>query len=198
MSRIQLRQGSPTDFPALATVDGRAPNDWVLVIGRQGNAAEQDVSFRWERTKPPGSERAMLGVGEAIEELETEWKRSEKLVIAEADGRPAGYLMLGVNWNRTAEITLIIVDRAQRGCGIGKRFVREAEAFARERGLRALQWEVQNDNRTAIEFAAAQGFRIAGFHDALYRNDDLERQRERDFRGIALYLTKAVPAADEH
>ena len=94
------------------------------------------------------------------------------------------------NWNRTAEIALIIVDRAHRGRGIGGRFVAEAESFARERSLRAVQWEVQNDNRRAIEFALARGFRIAGFHDALYRNDDLDRQRAPDFRGIALYLTK--------
>jgi ribosomal protein S18 acetylase RimI-like enzyme len=191
MSEPRLREGSPDDFPALAPIDGSASNDWVLIIERSGDATEQDVSFRWEQTKQVDSYRR-LAVANAIEELEVEWKRSARLVIAEIEGRPAGFLMLGVNWNRTAECTLIIVDRAHRGRGIGSRFVAEAETFARERDLRALQWEVQNDNRRAIEFALAHGFRIAGFHDALYRNDDLERQRAPDFRGIALYLTKAV------
>jgi ribosomal protein S18 acetylase RimI-like enzyme len=192
MSELRIREGSPAEFKALAEIDGSAPNDWVLVIDRSGDGAEQDVSYRWQRTKPEGSVRSMLGVRDALEELESEWKRSDKLVVADIDGRPAGFLMLGTNWNQTAEITLIIVDRPQRGRGIGARFVTEAESYAGTHGLRALQWEVQNDNRSAIEFALSQGFRIAGFHDALYRNDDLERQRSPDFRGIALYLTKAL------
>jgi ribosomal protein S18 acetylase RimI-like enzyme len=194
MSEPRFREGSPDDLPALAPIDGSAPNDWVLIIERSGDQTGYDVSFRWERTKPEGSVRSMLGIAEALDELKSEWKRSEKLLIADIDGRPAGFLMLGVNWNQTAEITLIIVDRAHRGRGIGRRFVAEAESFAHERDLRAVQWEVQNDNRRAIEFAFANGFRIAGFHDALYRNDDLERQRAPDFRGIALYLTKPVDA----
>lgn len=186
---LTLRDGSPADFPALAKLDGSAANDWVLVIERAGDLVEQDVCLRWKRTKPEGSVRDS-NVDE--QELANEWKRSEKLSIAEVDGRVAGHVMLGVNWNRTGEMAMIIVDRAYRGRGIGGRFVEKADAFARERGLRALQWEVQTDNRNAIEFALAHGFRIAGFHDGLYRNDDLERQREPDFRGIALYLTKAI------
>jgi ribosomal protein S18 acetylase RimI-like enzyme len=184
-----LRDGSRANFPTLAKIDGSAPNDWVLTIERSGGAGEHDVSFRWERAKPEGSVRDS-NIDE--EELAKEWKRSEKLIIAESDGQIAGYAMLGTNWNATAEIAMIIVDRAYRRRGIGGRFVDAAGAFARERGLRAVQWEVQNDNRTAIEFALTHGFRIAGFHDALYRNDDLERQREADFRGIAIYLTKAI------
>jgi ribosomal protein S18 acetylase RimI-like enzyme len=84
------------------------------------------------------------------------------------------------------------VDAAHRRRGLGRAFVVEAERYARERGLRALQWEAQTDNRNAIEFALANGFRIAGFHDALYRNDDLPRKEAQHFRGIALFLTKPI------
>lgn len=184
-----LREGSPADFPALARIDGSFPNDYVLAIDRRGVGAEGTVELRWRRMKAAGSTRR---TEEPLEELETEWRRRDRLVVAEVEGAPAGYLMLGTNWNQTAELTLIIVDAAQRRRGIGRCFVQEAEAYAGERSLRALQWEVQNDNRTAIEFALAHGFRIAGFHDTLYRNDDVSRQDAPDFRGIALFLTKAL------
>ncbi len=189
MPGFTLREGSPADFPALARLDGSFPNEWVLIIERSGPAAEHDISLRWRQTKPPGSVRNP-NVDEG--EIAGEWQRADKLLVAQVEGTPAGYLMLGTNWNRTAEIALIIVDATYRRRGIGRRFLEEAEAYARQRGLRALQWEVQTDNRNAIEFALAHGFRIAGFHDALYRNDDLARQTEADFRGIALYLTKPV------
>jgi len=188
---FRLREGSERDFPALARVDGSFPNDWVLYIDRRGGAAEQTIELRWRRVKAAGSVRRESTAGQ-LEELQMEWRRSDRLVVAEAGDAVVGYLMLGTSWNRTAELALIIVDAAYRGRGIGRAFVEEAECYGRERGLRALQWEVQNDNRNAIEFAIAQGFRIAGFHDALYRNDDLSRQEAADFRGIALFLTKGL------
>lgn len=188
---ISLREGSPKDFPDLALVDGSIQNDWVLRIARQGGPTELDFQLRWQQVKPAGNRRR-IDTAESLDELNTEWERSDRIVIAEAGGGIAGCLMLGANWNKTAELKLVIVDRSRRRRGIGRRFVELAEAYARERGLRALQWEAQNDNRNAIEFALAQGFRIAGFHDALYRNDDLDRQETADFLGIAVYLTKPV------
>ncbi len=188
---ISLRDGSPKDFAALSRIDGSFPNDWVLHIARTGEPAELDVQLRWRQVKQADSRRR-IDIPESLDELNTEWKRSERLLIAEVDGDVAGCLMLGRNWNKTAELTLVIVDRAQRRKGIGQRFIEQAEAYARERGLRAVQWEAQNDNRTAVEFALARGFRLAGFHDALYNNDDLGQQEAADFRGIALYLTKPI------
>lgn len=188
---FQVREGSPEDFPALARIDGSVSTGWVLYIERSGGHAEQTLGFTWRQVKPAGSKRR-IDTTESLSELETEWKRSGRLLIAEVNGVAAGFLMLGENWNKTAELTLIIVDSASRRRGIGRRFVQEAEAYAKERKLRALQWEVQNDNRDAIEFALSQGFHIAGFSDAFYRNDDLARQAAPDFRGIALFLTKTL------
>ena len=186
---FRLRAGSSEDLPALTKVDGSFSNEWVLHLERRGGPIEQTIELRWRQVKAAGSRRA----GEMdMDELTSELGGSKRLVIAEANGRIAGYLMLGTNWNHTAELCLIIVDAAYRRRGLGQRFVQEAEAYARERGLRALQWETQTDNRNAIEFAVSQGFRIAGLHDALYRNRDLERQSEPDFRGLALFLTKEL------
>lgn len=191
---FRLWDGSESDLPLLMKVDGGFSTEWVLFLQRRGRPDEQTIELRWRRAKPAGSRRGAFTAdaqGE-LEELRTELRRSDRLLIAEADGRIVGYLMLGSNWNRTAEITLIIIDAAYRGRGLGSRFVREAEAFARERGLRAIQWEAQNDNRNALEFALAQGFRIAGFHDALYHNRGYERQAADEFRGLAVFLTKEL------
>ncbi len=189
---ISLREGSSQDFPVLAQIDGSMANDWVLYIERIGGPDELDFRLRWQRTKEAGSvRRPQIDA----EELQTEWKRSDRLIVAELNDRPVGYVMLGENWNRTAEVTLIGVDRSHRRRGIGQQLIREAETYAHERRLRAVQWELQNDNRDAIDFALAQGFRIAGFHEALYRNDDLGRQEAANFMGIAVYLTKPVTVA---
>ncbi len=188
---FRIREGSPGDFPALSRIDGSASTEWVLHVDRSGEPDEQTIELKWRQVKPAGSERR-IDTAESLDELHIEWKRSDRLVIAEVDGGVAGCLMLGENWNKTAELTLILVDASHRRQGIGERFVQEAEGYARDRGLRALQWETQNDNRDAIEFALAQGFRIAGFHDALYRNDDLDQQEAMDFRGIAVFLTKPL------
>jgi ribosomal protein S18 acetylase RimI-like enzyme len=187
---FRLREASTEDFPALARIDASVSTEWVLHIERRGEQLEQTVELTWRLAKPEGSQRS-IGIEGTVEELETEWKRSDRLIVAEMNGVAAGYLMLGENWNKTAELTLIIVDKESRRRGIG-RFVQDAEAYARERRLRGLQWEAQNDNRDAIQFALSQGFRVAGYHDAVYRNDDLARQTAPDFRGIALFLTKTL------
>ena len=188
---FQLREGSPEDFPALSRIDGSISTEWVLYVSRSGAPDEQTIGLEWRQVKPAGSNRR-IDTAESLDELHTEWKRSDRLLIAAVDGDIAGCLMLGTNWNKTAELTLILVDAAHRRQGIGQGFVEEAEAYARDRGFRALQWETQNDNRDAIEFGLAQGFRIAGFHDAFYHNDDLDQQEATDFRGIAVFLTKPI------
>jgi ribosomal protein S18 acetylase RimI-like enzyme len=186
---FRLREGSSRDLPALAALDSSFSNEWVLYLERRGGPAEQTITLRWRRLRPAGSRRRFPL---DHEHLTTQLQRSERLTIAETEGRIAGYLMLGVNWNRTTELVDIIVDTAYRRQGLGHRFLQEAEAFARQHSLRALQWEAQTDNRDAIEFAISQGFRIAGFHDALYENRGHERQDTPDSRGLALFLLHAL------
>ncbi len=186
---FDIRDGTPGDLPALVALDSSFSNEWVLVLERRADAVEQTIELRWRKVKRAGSTRDFAS---DVESLAGETGRAARFLVAEVDGRVAGYLTLREQWNRTAEIDAIIVDAAHRGRGIGRRFVEEAEAFAGERGLRAVQWEAQTDNRAAIEFAAARGFRLAGLHDAFYRNDDLARQTEPDFRGIAIFMTKPV------
>ena len=191
---FRLRDGSPDDLPALAALDSSFDNEWVLIVERARDAIEQTVELRWRKVKDDGTTRSF---GTDATRPADDAQRADRFVVAEVDGRVAGFVTLREQWNRTAEIDAVIVDAAYRGRGIGRALVGEAESFAHERGLRAVQWEAQTDNRHAIEFAVAHGFRIAGFHDAFYRNDDLERQTEPDFLGIAVFMTKSVlPTAD--
>ena len=195
MTAFALRNGTADDLPALARVDGSFESDWVLWLERRGGPIEQTVELRWRKVKPDGSRRGFdLDAGAMLVDVESEFGRSDRMIVAGAGGRVAGFLMLGTNWNRTAEINAIIIDREYRRRGLGQTFVAEAEAYARERDLRAVQWETQTDNRAAIEFAAAQGFRIAAVHDALYDNRGIERQGDADFRGLAVYLVKELAA----
>ena len=195
MTTFTLRDGTADDLPALAQVDGSFECDWVLWLERSGGPIEQTVELRWRKAKADGSRRGFdLDAGAMLVDVQSEFARSDRVILAEADGRVAGFLMLGTSWNRTAEINAIIIDRAYRRRGLGRMLIAEAESYARERGLRALQWEAQTDNRAALEFAAAQGFRIAAVHDALYDNRGVERQGDADFRGLALYLVKEIAA----
>ncbi len=188
-SWFRLREGSSEDLPALVHVDSSFSNEWVLYLERRGDPIEQTIELRWRKVKPSGSRRDLQM---HVEDLTRDLQRSQRLIIAESDGRIVGYVILAMNWNRTVELVEIITDAGYRRRGLGRRFVEEAEAYARERGLRALQWEAQTDNRDAIEFAVSQGFRIAGFHDALYNNRGYQRQLEPEFRGLAVFLTREL------
>ncbi len=196
--RWKLRAGRESDLPALAKLDSSFNNEWLLQLHRHGDPIEQTVALRWRKVRPEGSRRELLAEAAAgdfegvVEELRRDMERSQRFIVAEVDRRIVGLLMIGAQWNNTAEIAAIIVDAAYRRRGLGRRLVREAEAFARRRGLRAVHWEAQTDNRPAIEFCIAQGFRLAGFHDALYENRGDQRQTATGFRGLAVFLVKEL------
>ena len=108
---FRLREGSPEDFPALSRIDGSISTEWVLHVERSGGPDEQTIELAWRRVKPAGSRRG-IDADDSVAEFETEWRRSDRLVIAEQEGSPVGYVMLGENWNRTAELTIINVERS--------------------------------------------------------------------------------------
>jgi ribosomal protein S18 acetylase RimI-like enzyme len=185
----KLRAGTKEDYPAIARIESSFSNEWLLHLRRYGDPVQQTIELRWRKARPAGSTRDFR-VDEAA--LADELNVCDRLLVAVVGQRVIGYLALKKNWNNTAELGAIIVDRKHREQGIGKRFVIEAERFARGRRLRALQWEAQTDNRQAIEFAVGQGFRIAGHHDALYRNRGDRQQLDAGFQGIAVFMVKEL------
>jgi ribosomal protein S18 acetylase RimI-like enzyme len=89
--------------------------------------------------------------------------------LAYVDGEVAGQILVKENWNRYAIIWDLAVSPPFRRMGIGRRLMREAVAWARERGLPGVMLETQHINVAACRLYAECGFRLRGFDTHLYR-----------------------------
>jgi GNAT superfamily N-acetyltransferase len=83
-------------------------------------------------------------------------------LIAEHDGRPAGFAFYFFNystWMGRPGIYLedLFVHPEFRGLGIGKALLKQVAAIAVEKGCRRMQWEVLDWNTPAIDFYSAMG-----------------------------------------
>lgn len=83
-------------------------------------------------------------------------------LIAEHDGRPAGFALYFFNystWVGRPGIYLedLFVMPEMRGLGIGKALLKRIAAVAVENGCERLQWAVLDWNTPAIDFYAAMG-----------------------------------------
>jgi GNAT superfamily N-acetyltransferase len=83
-------------------------------------------------------------------------------LIAEHDGRPAGFALYFFNystWLGCPGLYLedLFVQPELRGLGIGKALLQRVAAIAVEKGCRRLQWEVLDWNTPAIDFYRAMG-----------------------------------------
>jgi GNAT superfamily N-acetyltransferase len=83
-------------------------------------------------------------------------------LIAEHDGRPAGFALYFFNystWTGKPGIYLedLFVEPELRGLGIGKALLLKVAAIAREKGCPRLQWAVLDWNTPAIDFYQAMG-----------------------------------------
>lgn len=85
-------------------------------------------------------------------------------------------------WNGTAWIQSLYVDRGHRRRGIGKILCETAVRFARQAGARALFVETQISNGPAIDFYLGCGFTPCGVNDHFYTNDDIRHDE------VALFL----------
>jgi GNAT superfamily N-acetyltransferase len=83
-------------------------------------------------------------------------------LIAEHDGRPAGFALYFFNystWTGKPGIYLedLFVEPELRGLGIGKALLERVASIAVEKGSPRLQWAVLDWNTPAIEFYRAMG-----------------------------------------
>ncbi|MGC9158268.1 MAG: GNAT family N-acetyltransferase [Terracidiphilus sp.] len=83
-------------------------------------------------------------------------------LIAELDGRPAGFAFYFFNystWTGRPGLYLedLYVEPELRGRGIGRALLARVAAIALEKGCPRLQWEVLDWNTPAIEFYRAMG-----------------------------------------
>ncbi len=83
-------------------------------------------------------------------------------VIAEADGKIAGYATIHTNdaiWTRHVGELRVLVGREHRGLGLGKRLTNEAFAIAKDLGLKKITAQMPTEQRGARQVFEHLGFR---------------------------------------
>ena len=88
--------------------------------------------------------------------------RSSFCVIAEVDGRLAGFTIMDYRPPRPAYMVTIDVDPAMRRHGIATALLGEVERRILRQGGAAIRLEVAVDNQSAIDFYKRHGFREIG------------------------------------
>ena len=86
-------------------------------------------------------------------------------LIAEYEGKPAGYLSYTWNysiWNAGSYMNLddLFVKEAFRGKKIGEALMQEAKALCKSKDTHLIRWEVQKDNEGAIKFYERLGAKM--------------------------------------
>ena len=111
--------------------------------------------------------------GLSPDELRDAIARSDRsAMLARADGRVVGRLLVSEHWNRYAWIEDLVVDAGSRRLGAGRALMGWAEGWARSRGLPGIMLETQNVNVAACRFYERCGFVLGGFDQWLYRGFD--------------------------
>jgi len=83
----------------------------------------------------------------------------------ESHKKPVGYAIVTYNFDLEyggveALLTDLYVDKRYRNKGIGSLALYEIEDFCRERGIRAIELQVQHHNKSAATFYRKAGFRV--------------------------------------
>jgi ribosomal protein S18 acetylase RimI-like enzyme len=142
---VTIRTGRPTDLPTfwratMETVWRDIPED-----ERKGLPLEVFESHFRSRVQP------------ILDDDDTE------MLVAEVDGRTAGYLLLGSIGSFYSPVNLgfvfdVWVLEARRGRGIGRELLDAAAARLRERGFTKMKLEVGAGNERARAIYATAGF----------------------------------------
>ena len=168
---INVRDAHADDCAALAAMDVTYESTRHLVIERSGDGAEVTWGASWRDTITTTLTYAHYtaeGLRGALANPNV-----ARFLLATANDKPAGLLIiLTHSWTDAGEITDLAIDREHRRTGAGSALLDAAIAHAREHRLRSLWVEPRSDNDAAIAFYLARGFRISGFNDRMYGNDD--------------------------
>lgn len=124
-----LAQFAPEEAPPLELRPHR-PGDAGLIVARHGAlyAAERGWDMRFEGVVAGIVAEMVAGFDPA----------RERIWIAERGGRFLGSVAVVSEGLATAKLRLLLLEPAARGQGLGRRLVREAEAFARAAGYREM------------------------------------------------------------
>ncbi|MGI5320748.1 GNAT family N-acetyltransferase [Actinomadura nitritigenes] len=146
---MEIRSGGPDDVPVImAMLDGAVA--WLASSGRTGQWGAEP----WSRD--PRRVERITGIA-----------RDDEILVAEADGRPAGVMAVapgppsyvGAADEPELYITLLVTDRAFAGRGVGAALIGEARRLAGARGAGLLRVDCYGggDGRL-VEYYRRQGF----------------------------------------
>jgi GNAT superfamily N-acetyltransferase len=120
----------------------------------------------------PPDDRALASIGHVAMAAETnlfEVLRSPggTALVAEADGRPVGYLLIGINVDpktgqRSGYMADIYIDPAYRSQGIASRFHQMSEQYLTDMGIRKATLWTHAHNPLGQKSAERQGYRLWG------------------------------------
>jgi GNAT superfamily N-acetyltransferase len=165
------------DLPRLGELDPNFSAESIIEVCKAGAGLNISWSLRERRLAQPDTQGRRYDLLPAdLEELQARLLAGDGLyLVAEDAGRIIALLDLELSdWNNAAWLWNILIDRAYRRQGLGRRLFARAVAWARQRGLRALLIETQSNNAPACHFYAAQGCDLVGLNDFYYTNEDLE------------------------
>ena len=102
----------------------------------------------------------------AAEELRYAVQR-QRVLLAEADGQPVGWLRYNLFWDNTPFMNLLFLLEPYRGSGIGRALTKQWENAMAEQGYRTVMTSTAADEYaqhfyTKLEYKAAGGFTPPG------------------------------------
>ena len=155
MERILNSNGNGLHFDVLSNpeflAEGTAVRDMqnpdrVLIGGRETESGQKAVAALVE-LYATWIEKSCHGYAKAV-------------LVAECDGKPAGYIT--GNWNgQSGQIGLLAVADWARGRGLGRTLVRSALQLFREQGIQTVKVVTQGRNIESQRLYAQCGFSIA-------------------------------------
>jgi streptothricin acetyltransferase len=148
----------------LNRVDGTFTIDSRLVL----HAQDRQIGYSIEPVQP----RTKRYPAEKFDWITFIDNPDKAIYLAYLDGQLTGQIILWKNWNGYGYIEDIAVDASFRRQGIGRRLIRQAITWAKERGLPGVMLETQDNNVAACRLYAACGFHLGGFDRELYRAID--------------------------
>jgi len=92
----------------------------------------------------------------------------EAAFLAMLDNKCVGSLRVCKRWNGNAFIDDLAIDRAHRGKGAGTMLMDAAVNWGKERGLRGVSLETQDNNLRACRFYLKYGFKLGGIDRHVY------------------------------
>lgn len=102
------------------------------------------------------------------------------LVLADAIGRPIGFLLGVSQIDGEGRVLMFAVDREYRRSGLGSLVMDEFLRRSRSRGLRRATLEVRVGNATAIRFYTRYGFSVTELLRGYYSDGENGYQMARD------------------